>query len=108
MMVQNPMGEESVADEAVYKELDDSLVRDATIASSLEAEQDSGNVNKTQSKETPNESSSQGTDSGCGPRCQEAIRDIIAQTRSERVSKLSNDSLLARGNTLYSDKNSTK
>nr|GEW43720.1 hypothetical protein [Tanacetum cinerariifolium] len=32
---------EHVADEAVYKELDDSLVRAATIASSLEAEQDS-------------------------------------------------------------------
>nr|GFD02535.1 hypothetical protein [Tanacetum cinerariifolium] len=36
----------------------------ATTASSLEAEQDSGNINKTQSKATPNESSSQGTDSG--------------------------------------------
>ncbi|GKD80567.1 hypothetical protein Tco_1347406, partial [Tanacetum coccineum] len=32
---------EHVADEAVYKELDDSLVRAATTASSLEAEQDS-------------------------------------------------------------------
>nr|GFD46844.1 hypothetical protein [Tanacetum cinerariifolium] len=36
-----------VANEAVYKELDDSLVRAATTASSLEAEQDSGNINKT-------------------------------------------------------------
>nr|GEX33252.1 retrovirus-related Pol polyprotein from transposon TNT 1-94 [Tanacetum cinerariifolium] len=35
--------------------------------------------------------------------CQDTIGDIIAQTRSERVSKLSNDSLLARGNTLRSD-----
>ncbi|GJR40141.1 hypothetical protein Tco_1215825 [Tanacetum coccineum] len=33
---------DNVADEAVYKELGDSLVRAATIASSLEAEQDSG------------------------------------------------------------------
>ncbi|GJU71200.1 hypothetical protein Tco_1262605 [Tanacetum coccineum] len=33
----------------------DSLVRAATTASSLEAEQDSGNITKTQSKETPNE-----------------------------------------------------
>ncbi|GJT68284.1 ribonuclease H-like domain-containing protein [Tanacetum coccineum] len=32
-----------------------------------------------------------------GPRCQETIRDTIAQTRFENVSKLSNDSLLARG-----------
>ncbi|GJV05836.1 hypothetical protein Tco_1343492 [Tanacetum coccineum] len=58
---------ESVADEVVYKELGDSLVRAATTASSLEAEQDSGNINKTQSKATPNESSSLGTTSGGGP-----------------------------------------
>ncbi|GKA36620.1 hypothetical protein Tco_0723185 [Tanacetum coccineum] len=38
---------EHVADEAVYKELDDSLVRATTTASSLEAEQDSGNIAKT-------------------------------------------------------------
>ncbi|GJS53196.1 hypothetical protein Tco_0626558 [Tanacetum coccineum] len=50
---------ENVADEAVHKELGDSLVRAATIASSLEVEQDSGNITKTQSKATPNESSSQ-------------------------------------------------
>ncbi|GJW43068.1 retrovirus-related pol polyprotein from transposon TNT 1-94 [Tanacetum coccineum] len=34
----------------------------------LEADQDSGNINKTQSKTTPNESSSIGTTSGGGPR----------------------------------------
>nr|GEV56759.1 uncharacterized mitochondrial protein AtMg00810-like [Tanacetum cinerariifolium] len=86
-----------VADEAVYKELDNRLVRTATTASSLEAEQDSDNINKTQSKATPNESSSQGTDSGGGPRCHDTMGDTIAQTRFERVSKLSNDSLLTRG-----------
>ncbi|GJS25605.1 hypothetical protein Tco_0454237 [Tanacetum coccineum] len=68
-------------DEAVHKELGDRLVRAATTASSLEAEQDSSNINKTQSKATPNESSSQGTNSGGGPRCQEIIGDTIAQTR---------------------------
>ncbi|GJV46781.1 hypothetical protein Tco_1436993 [Tanacetum coccineum] len=57
---------ENVADEAIHKELGDSLVRAATTASSLEAEQDSGNINKTQSKATPNESSSQGTNLGGG------------------------------------------
>ncbi|GKB61084.1 putative ribonuclease H-like domain-containing protein [Tanacetum coccineum] len=72
---------ENVVDEAVHKELGDSLVRAATNASSLEAEQDSGNINKTQSKATPNESSSQGTNSGGGPWCQETMRDTIAQTR---------------------------
>nr|GEV38369.1 hypothetical protein [Tanacetum cinerariifolium] len=57
-----------VANEAVHKELRDRLVRAATTASSLEVEQDSGNIDKTQSKETPNESSSQGTDSCGSPR----------------------------------------
>nr|GFA54737.1 hypothetical protein [Tanacetum cinerariifolium] len=74
---------ESVADEAVHKELGDSLVRAATTASSLKAEQDSGNITKTQSKATPNEPSYQGTTSGGGPRCQETMRDTIAQTRVE-------------------------
>ncbi|GJR46676.1 hypothetical protein Tco_1314779 [Tanacetum coccineum] len=76
---------ENVADEAVHKELCDSLVRAATTASSLEAEQDSGNINKTQSKATPNESSSQGTNSSGGPRCQETMGDTIAQTRVSNV-----------------------
>ncbi|GJY74151.1 hypothetical protein Tco_0478582, partial [Tanacetum coccineum] len=72
---------ENVANEAVYKELGDSLVRAATTSSSLEAKQDSGNINKTQSMTAPNESSSLETTSGGGPRCQETIGDIIAQTR---------------------------
>ncbi|GJZ58783.1 hypothetical protein Tco_0614599 [Tanacetum coccineum] len=95
-------------DEAVHKELCNSLVRAATTASSLEAEQDSGNINKTQSKATPNESSSQGTNSGGGPRCQKTLRDTIAQTKFESVSKHSNDSLLTRGNTLRSDEDKLK
>nr|GEV06957.1 hypothetical protein [Tanacetum cinerariifolium] len=66
-----------VTDEAVHKELDDSLVRAATIVSSIEAEQDSGNITKTQSKATPNEPSSYGTDSGGGPRCQETIGILL-------------------------------
>ncbi|GKE03983.1 retrovirus-related pol polyprotein from transposon TNT 1-94, partial [Tanacetum coccineum] len=99
---------ESVANKAVHKELGDSLVRAATTASSLKAEQDSGNIDKNQSKATPNESSSQGSNSGGGPRCQETIGDTIAQTRFENVSKHSNDSLLARGNTLQSDEDRLK
>ncbi|GJT23473.1 hypothetical protein Tco_0893410 [Tanacetum coccineum] len=83
-------------DKAVNKELGDSLVRAATTASSLEAEQDNGNITKTRSKAPPNESSFLGTTSGGGPRCQETMGDTIAQTRFENVSKLSNDSLLAR------------
>nr|GEW93857.1 ribonuclease H-like domain, reverse transcriptase, RNA-dependent DNA polymerase [Tanacetum cinerariifolium] len=75
---------EHVIDEAIYKELDNRLVRTATTASSLEAEQDNDNINKTQSKATPNESSSQGTDSGGGPRCHHTIGDTIAQIRFKR------------------------
>nr|GFA31119.1 hypothetical protein [Tanacetum cinerariifolium] len=65
---------EHVIDEAVHKELGDSLVRVVTTASSLEAEQESGG----------------------SPRCQEAMGDTTAQTRFESISKLFNDSLLAR------------
>ncbi|GJX67094.1 hypothetical protein Tco_0302821, partial [Tanacetum coccineum] len=99
---------ENVADEAGHKELGDSLVRAATTASSLEAEQVSRNINKTQSKATPNESSSLGTTSGGGPRCQETMGDTIAQTRFESVSKHSNDSLLARGFLILRDKGPLK
>ncbi|GJX10178.1 putative ribonuclease H-like domain-containing protein [Tanacetum coccineum] len=54
--------------EAVHKELGESLVRATTTASSLEAEQYNGNITKTQSKATPNESSSLGNTLGGGPR----------------------------------------
>nr|GFC00038.1 hypothetical protein [Tanacetum cinerariifolium] len=67
---------------AAHKELGDRLVRAATSASSLEGEQDSGNIDKTQSKATPNKSSSQRTNSGGGPRCQESMRDTTTQTRT--------------------------
>ncbi|GJT43341.1 hypothetical protein Tco_0952056 [Tanacetum coccineum] len=94
--------------EFVHKELGNSLVRVATTASSLEAKQDSGNINKTQSKATPNESSSLGTTLGGDPRCQETMGDTIAQTRFENVSKHFNDSLLITGNTLRSDEDRLK
>ncbi|GKC51402.1 putative ribonuclease H-like domain-containing protein [Tanacetum coccineum] len=86
----------NVVDKAVNKEMDDSLVRVATTASSLEVEQDSGNIIKTRSKATPNEPSSPGTSSSGGPKQQETMGDTIAQTRSENVYKLSNDPLFAR------------
>ncbi|GJW10932.1 ribonuclease H-like domain-containing protein [Tanacetum coccineum] len=97
-----------IADEVVYKKLDDSLVRAATTASSLEAEQDIGNNIKTRSKATPNEAGSQGTTSGGGPKRQDTIGDAIAQNRFENVSKTSNDSLLAGVNTTRSDEDSMK
>ncbi|GJX04942.1 hypothetical protein Tco_0190858 [Tanacetum coccineum] len=53
----------NITDEAVNKEMDDSLVRAATTSIGLDAEQDSGNIDKIQSKATPNEPSSLGTSS---------------------------------------------
>ncbi|GKA08706.1 hypothetical protein Tco_0688037 [Tanacetum coccineum] len=49
--------ESLVGDEAVHKELGDIMERAVTTASSLEAEQESGNINKTQSMATLNGSS---------------------------------------------------
>ncbi|GKF39548.1 hypothetical protein Tco_0119609, partial [Tanacetum coccineum] len=59
--------------EAVNEEMDDSLKRAATTTTSLDAEQDRGNITKTQSKATPNEPSSLGTSSGGSPRRQETM-----------------------------------
>ncbi|GKD31705.1 hypothetical protein Tco_1242483, partial [Tanacetum coccineum] len=50
-------------DETVIKEWEDRMERAATTASSLEAEQDSGNINRTQSMTTLNDSLPQGTGS---------------------------------------------
>ncbi|GJW81532.1 hypothetical protein Tco_0145507 [Tanacetum coccineum] len=79
--------QKKVGDEAIHKKLGDIMERDATTASSLEAEQDSGS----------------------GPRCQDTILgDVDAQTRFETTSKQSNDPLLSRGYTLESRKDGLK
>ncbi|GJZ12789.1 hypothetical protein Tco_0548019 [Tanacetum coccineum] len=84
--VPQPSGStEHVADKVVNEEMDDSLVRVTTTASSLEAEQDSGS----------------------GPRHQDTMGDTIAQTRFENVSKTSNDSLLVGVNTPRRDEEIT-
>ncbi|GJU35327.1 hypothetical protein Tco_1183681 [Tanacetum coccineum] len=62
--------------ETVIKEWEDIIERAATTASSLVAEQDSGNINRTQSMATLNESFPQGTDLGSGPRCQDTILGV--------------------------------
>nr|GEX48571.1 putative reverse transcriptase domain-containing protein [Tanacetum cinerariifolium] len=62
------------------------LVRATSTASSLEAEQDNGNINKTQSKATPNESSSQRTDCGGGPRVLDL--DKIKTTQALEIDSL--------------------
>nr|GEU59391.1 hypothetical protein [Tanacetum cinerariifolium] len=76
-----------VVDEAVNEEMDDSLEMATTTATSLDVEQDRGNINKTQSKATPSEPVSQETSSGGGLRRQDTMRDIIAQTRVKRLEK---------------------
>ncbi|GJV86380.1 putative ribonuclease H-like domain-containing protein [Tanacetum coccineum] len=65
------------ADEAIFKEKDDRVVRATTTAASLDAVQANGDR----------------------PRCQEAMRGAIAQTRSERAYKHSYDSPLPGVNT---------
>nr|GEV64565.1 hypothetical protein [Tanacetum cinerariifolium] len=89
---------DSFANKAVHKELGDSLVKTATTASSLGAEQDSDNITKTQSKATPNESSSQKTNLGGGLWCEETMRDTTAQTSDKDIMKL--DELMALCTTL--------
>ncbi|GKA09852.1 hypothetical protein Tco_0689285 [Tanacetum coccineum] len=93
---QSSVPSDNVADEAVNEEMDDSLVRVDTTATSLDAKQDRGNINKTRSNATLNEPSSPVTSSGSGLKCQETMGDTIAQTRFENVSKHSNDPLLIR------------
>ncbi|GKC25352.1 hypothetical protein Tco_1027502 [Tanacetum coccineum] len=98
-----------VSDETVIKEWEDRMERAATTASSLEAEQDSGNINRTQSMAILNESLPQGTGSGSGPRCQDTILGgAEAQIRFEAASKQSNDPPLSRVNTLGSGEDSMK
>nr|GEV94090.1 hypothetical protein [Tanacetum cinerariifolium] len=70
--VPQPSDPTSVADKTVNEEMDDTLERAATTATSLDAKQDNG--------------------------------DTVAQTRYERVSKISNDPLLVGVNTPQSEK----
>ncbi|GKE60637.1 hypothetical protein Tco_1511004, partial [Tanacetum coccineum] len=69
-----------VGDEAVHKELGDIIERAATIASSLEVEQDNDTI----------------------------LGDVDAQTGFETTSKKSNDPPLSRGYTLRSGEDSMK
>ncbi|GKE79507.1 hypothetical protein Tco_1545627 [Tanacetum coccineum] len=92
-----------VADETVHEERGDSVEKDAITATSLDVELGSGNINRTQSTTIPNDPFPKRISSGGSPRCQEAMRDTIAQTRSKRVSIPSYDSPLPGVNTPGSD-----
>ncbi|GJY41363.1 putative ribonuclease H-like domain-containing protein, partial [Tanacetum coccineum] len=63
------------------------MERAATTASSLEAEHDSGNINRTQSMATLNESIPQGTDSSSGLRCQDTILGV-QKLKLDRVPRI--------------------
>ncbi|GKC56414.1 hypothetical protein Tco_1084012 [Tanacetum coccineum] len=91
-----------VGDEAINEEMLDSVKRATTTATSLEAEQASGNIHKTQFKATLNEPFSLELGSGSGLWRQETIGGMQAQTRFEDVSNLSSDPPLAGGHTLGS------
>nr|GFB71509.1 hypothetical protein [Tanacetum cinerariifolium] len=82
-----------VGDEAICIREDDIVVRAATTATSLEAEQESGNINKTRSTTTLNEPSPQGTGLGSGPSMehQDDLMDFVPPTPY--------DSPLSRGHT---------
>ncbi|GKC53936.1 hypothetical protein Tco_1076681, partial [Tanacetum coccineum] len=96
----------NVPDEAVYMKWDDRVERATTTAASLDVEQASGNINRTQSMAIPNVPLPRGIGAGGSPRCQEAMGGSIAQTRSERVPTPPHDSPLLRVHTLRSDEGS--
>nr|GEW09953.1 Gag-Pol polyprotein [Tanacetum cinerariifolium] len=84
----------------------DSLVRAATTAS-LDAQQDSSTITKTQSKATLYEPTTQGESSGSGLGCQETIGGAMAHNRSEGALIQSIDPPLSTGGyTLGNDEGS--
>nr|GEW64876.1 retrovirus-related Pol polyprotein from transposon TNT 1-94 [Tanacetum cinerariifolium] len=88
----------SVVDKAITKEMHDGLRRATTTASSLEAEQGSGNISKTQTKATPSGPSSPRTSSEGGPGCYFTMGDNPVQARPERLSNMPNEPPLEEGN----------
>nr|GEW03554.1 hypothetical protein [Tanacetum cinerariifolium] len=73
-----------VGDEAVATGEDDKVVKAATTATSLKAEKESGNINKTQSMEKLNKPSPHGTGLGSIPRCQDTTFGDADNTSGSR------------------------
>ncbi|GKC24291.1 hypothetical protein Tco_1026441, partial [Tanacetum coccineum] len=97
-----------VADEVVHEERGDNVERAATSATSLDADQDSGNITRTPSTAMPNVPLPKGIGSGGRPRRQETMGYRPAQTRFESLSKQSNDPPLSRVNILGSGEDKIK
>ncbi|GKE94665.1 hypothetical protein Tco_1579520 [Tanacetum coccineum] len=96
-----------VGDEVIYTGEDNRVVRAATTATRLEAEQESGNIHKTLSTATLNEPSPQGTGSGSRPRCLDTtLGDADARNRFKTTSKQSHDPPLLEVNTSGSGEDS--
>ncbi|GJY54700.1 hypothetical protein Tco_0446364 [Tanacetum coccineum] len=68
----------NVPDKAVYEEWDDRVEMATTTIASLDAEQASGNINRTQSTAIPNVPLPQEVGAGGSPKCQEAMGGSIA------------------------------
>nr|GEY95362.1 uncharacterized mitochondrial protein AtMg00810-like [Tanacetum cinerariifolium] len=75
----------SVADEAITKEMHDGLGWATNTASSLEAEQGSGNISKTQTKATPFGPSSPRTSLEGGPECHK--KEMIQISFDEEIAQ---------------------
>ncbi|GJZ91204.1 hypothetical protein Tco_0663131 [Tanacetum coccineum] len=94
--------------ETIHEERGDIVERATTTATSLDAEQGSGNINRTQSTVILNDPFPWGISSGGSPRRQDTIGDRPVQSRFERLSKQSNELPLSRVNTLGSGEDSMK
>nr|GEX41981.1 retrovirus-related Pol polyprotein from transposon TNT 1-94 [Tanacetum cinerariifolium] len=101
------IGVTTAKNEIVHGERGDIVEMVATTTASLDAEQDSGIINSTQSTAIPNEPIPQRTGSGGSPRRQNTILgDKLAQTRFEMLSKQSHKPPLLRVNMLRSREDS--
>ncbi|GJR48171.1 hypothetical protein Tco_1316274 [Tanacetum coccineum] len=70
----------NVLDEAVYEEWDDRVERAITTTASLDAEQSSGNINRTQSMAIPNVPLPQGIGAGGSPRIDGFMYNIVQES----------------------------
>nr|GEZ19744.1 hypothetical protein [Tanacetum cinerariifolium] len=80
----------TTGDETVYKEWKDKIKRAVTTASSLEAEHESGNINRTQFMATLNEPLPHVIGSGSGPRRSKDCQAKDIANLKKRVKKLEN------------------
>nr|GFA52535.1 hypothetical protein [Tanacetum cinerariifolium] len=76
-----------VADETVHEEREDTVDRATTTAASLDAEQDNGTINRTQSTAIPNEPIPQGTGSSENKKTAQVLEITHLKKRLKRLEK---------------------